>query len=292
MTEPNQEPVPAYRTARNTGNAVAAAAPLRVGGMALENGLLLQTAKHWAAAVREADGSIGVTSGTKRFGRPENAEGGVPILRGLARLADSFSVIPALKMRRGSAILPFETPRILGALGLSTLATAASRRFGGSHATQEMRTLLLGLVPVLLTLRDSELASYHGAEHKAIDEYELTMRGENAAEASREHARCGSSLVVPLVATSLAGNIAMRSVIRTPSPATVALTGLLSLGSALEIYRWAGRRPDSLLARGLARSSYLLQHFFTTREPSEEQMDVARVALAELLRLEGKTVRA
>ncbi|MBU2601425.1 MAG: DUF1385 domain-containing protein [Actinobacteria bacterium] len=268
------------------------AVSLRVGGMALENGLLLQTARHWAAAVREADGSIGVTSGAKRFGKPGNAEGGVPVLRGLARLADSFSVIPTLKGRRGSAILPFETPRILGALGLSALVTAASRRLGGSQATQETRALLLGLVPVLLALRDSELAAYHGAEHKAIDEYELTMRGEDAAGAVREHARCGSSLVAPMVATSLAGNIVMRTVMRKPSPATVALGSLLSLGSALEIYRWAGKRPDSLVARGLARSSYLLQHFFTTREPSEEQMEVAREALAELLRLEGKAVSA
>ncbi len=285
MTESNQDP---ERTDRSAASGAVDEVPLRVGGMALQNGLLLQTARHWAAAVREADGSIGVTSGVKRFGKTRNAEGGVPILRGLARLADSFSVIPALKGRKGSAILPFQAPRILGALGLSTLVTAASRRLGGSQATQETRALVLGLVPVLLALRDSELAAYHGAEHKAIDEYELTMRGEDAAGAVREHARCGSSLVVPLVATSLAGNIAMRSVIRRPSPATVALGSLLSLGSALEIYRWAGKRPDSPVARGLARSSYLLQHFFTTREPSEEQMAVAREALAELLRLEGR----
>lgn len=280
------------REGGGAGESMANALPLRVGGMALENGLLLQTARHWAAAVREADGSVGVTSGTKRFGTQVGAEGGVPILRGLARLADSFSVIPALKRRRGSAILPFETPRILGALGLSTLVTAASRRLGGSQATQETRALFLGLVPVLLALRDSDLAAYHGAEHKAIDEYELTMRGEDAAGAVREHARCGSSLVAPMVATSLAGNIVMRSFMRKPSPATVALGSLLSLGSALEIYRWAGKRPDSLVARGLARSSYLLQHFFTTREPSEEQMEVAREALTELLRLEGKVVSA
>ncbi len=260
---------------------------LRIGGMALENGLLLQTARHWVAAVREPEGSISVVSGTKRVDLSVHGNGRMPILRGLARLLDAFRVLPTLKHRLGSAVLPLETPRMMGALGLSALLTAGTRRAGRSAAGREARAMLVGLIPVLFALRDSRLAGYHGAEHKAIHEYERGARGLDAKGAVREHDRCGSSLVAPMIATTLAGNVVLRGLIKEPSPLAVAVTSLLSLGSALELFRWGTLRPDSLLARGVSRSSYLLQHFFTTREPTEEQMDVARTGLAELLRLEG-----
>lgn len=262
--------------------------PLRIGGMALENGLLLQSARFWTVAVREADGSIRVASSAKGVDLSGSAEGRVPLVRGLARLVDALRVIPSVKRNVRSAVLPFETRRMLGALGLSTLLTAGARRVPGSAAKRETRALLMGLAPMLLTLRDSELAGYHGAEHKTIDEYERAVRGADVGEATREHERCGSSLVTPLVVTTLAGNVVLRKVFRRPPPVAVLMGGLVSLGSALEIFRWTVRRPDSLVARGFSRSSYLLQHYFTTREPSADQMDVARAALAELLRLEGR----
>lgn len=271
---------------RETGES-GSAPTLRIGGMALENGLLLQSARHWVAAVREPEGSISVVSGVKGVDLSGHSNGRLPILRGLARLMDAFRVLPTLKRRVGSAVLPLESPRMMGALGLSAFLTATTRKTGGSVAGRETKALLVGLIPVLFALRDSRLAGYHGAEHKTIDEYERGIRGLDVGGAVREHARCGSSLVAPMIATTLAGNVVLRRLVRDPSPLAVAVTGLLSLGSALELFRWGTLRPESLLARGVSRSSYLLQHFFTTREPTEEQMDVARTGLAELLRLEG-----
>lgn len=278
---------PSCMLATPTGERRATEAPLRIGGMALENGLLLQTARNWAVGVREEDGSIRVVSGGKGADFSGSADGRLPIVRGLARLTDALRVIPSVKRKVGSAVLPFETKRMLGALGISSLLTAGARRVPGTTAERETRALLLGLAPVLLALRDSDLASYHGAEHKAIDEYERGMRGQDAAGAVREHDRCGTSLVAPLVVTTLAGNVVMRRLVKRPSPLAALVSGLVSLGSALEIFRWTVRRPDTLLARGFSRSSYLLQHFLTTREPSREQMEVARAALDELLRVES-----
>jgi uncharacterized protein YqhQ len=265
---------------------------LRIGGMALENGLLLQTARHWAVAVREDDGEISVSSGSKGIDLEGHSDGRMPIVRGLSRLVDSLRILPTLRRRAGSAVLPLQSPRVVRALGLSVLATAAARRSGGSVATRETRALVLGLAPVLLALRDSTLAGYHGAEHKAISEYELEARGLDREGAVREHGRCGSSLVAPFIVTTLAGNVVLRRLVRQPSPGAVALTSLLSLGSALEVFRWATLRPESLLAKGVNASSYVLQHFFTTREPTADQMEVARTALDELLRLEGRMPEA
>ncbi len=56
---------------------------LRLGGMALRNGLALFGPTSWAAAVRTADGGIRVASGA----RPRiHAADGVPLARGVVRM--------------------------------------------------------------------------------------------------------------------------------------------------------------------------------------------------------------
>ena len=40
-------------------------APIRLGGMALRNGILVHSLEHWAAAVRPADREVKVASGRK-----------------------------------------------------------------------------------------------------------------------------------------------------------------------------------------------------------------------------------
>jgi uncharacterized protein YqhQ len=260
---------------------------LRVGGMALENGLLLHTAEYWAAAVREKDGSVGVASGAKLF-HPVSADGGRwPVLRGLARLGDALAVIPVVKARLRSAVLPLESPRILGALVGSTLATSMVRRGRGPTLGRELGALLLGLGPTLVALRGSDLAAYHGAEHKSIGEFERALAGGSAAEATKEHERCGSNLVGPLAGITLLSNVVLRRISSRPPAAAVAVTSLLSAGAAMEVYRWMSQHPGSKVARALSWPGRVLQERVTTQEPSADQMEVARAALSEILRLEG-----
>jgi uncharacterized protein YqhQ len=64
---------------------------LRLGGMALRNGLLVHGPTHWAAAVRTPGGDVKVASGPKP--RVTTFDD-VPGLRGLARLGEAFAVIP------------------------------------------------------------------------------------------------------------------------------------------------------------------------------------------------------
>jgi len=255
--------------------------------MALENGLLLHTAGYWAAAVREKDGSIGVASGVKPFRLASADGGGWPLLRGLARLGDALAVMPVAKMRLRSAALPFESPRILGALVGSTLATSVMRRGRGPTLGRELGALVLGLTPALAALRGSDLAAYHGAEHKSIGEFERALAGGSPAEATKEHERCGSNLVGPLAWITLLGNVMLRRIWRRPPAAAVVVAGLASTGAAMEVYRWMSRHSASKVARALSWPGHALQESVTTREPSAEQMEVARAALSEILRLEG-----
>lgn len=258
-----------------------------MGGMALENGLLLHTVGYWAAAVREKDGSIAVASGAKPLRSLSRGGGGRPVLRGLARLADALLIMPLAKARLRSAILPIQSRPILGALVGSTLATSMVRRGKGPTLGRELGVLVLGLTPVLMALKDSDLAAYHGAEHKSIGEFERAVAGQSPAGATKEHERCGSNAVAPLALVTLLGSVVLRSVSRRPPAAAVVATGLLSTGTAMEVYSWMLRHPGSWAARLLSWPGQVLQERVTTAEPSGEQMDVARAALTEILRLEG-----
>ena len=67
---------------------------LRLGGMALRNGLLVHGPTHWAAAVRTDTGEVKVGSGKKPRVR---AVDGVPGVRGVVRLGEAMAVIPLVK---------------------------------------------------------------------------------------------------------------------------------------------------------------------------------------------------
>ena len=98
---------------------------LRLGGMALRNGLLVHGPTHWAVAIRARDGSIQVRSGRKPHLRGVD---GVPGLRGLARLAEAFAVLPLVKHSLPEAQLPFQNTRVLGAMAGAGLTGALLRR--------------------------------------------------------------------------------------------------------------------------------------------------------------------
>src|SRR6187402_3270152 len=83
---------------------------LRLGGMALRNGLLVHGPTHWAAAVRNRGGEIEIASGRKPRLRAADK---VPGVRGVARLAEAFVVIPLVKRALPAARLPFQDPGVI-----------------------------------------------------------------------------------------------------------------------------------------------------------------------------------
>ena len=65
--------------------------------MALANGVLVHGPTAWACAVRLPDGSLRVESSPKRF-RAADVES--PLLRGPARLAEVFLLLPEIRRPR------------------------------------------------------------------------------------------------------------------------------------------------------------------------------------------------
>jgi uncharacterized protein YqhQ len=277
---------------------------LRLGGMALRNGLLVHGPTHWAAAVRDDSGEIKVASGRKPDLGARAAEG-VPGVRGIVKLAEAMAVIPLVKRALPEARLPMQDIKTLGAMGAAALGGTAIRNAGvrkaappadpapakpasGRHPGlsagpgREAAIALLSLAPALMALRSGDLAAYHGVEHKAIAAYEDD--GE-AAEATKEHDRCGSHLVAPMLTAAAVGNVAARRA-GLRGAAAEAVVGLGSAAVAVEVFAWGERHPDSALTRLLRRPGHEIQRVVGTREPTEEQLAVGRAALAEILRVE------
>jgi hypothetical protein len=205
-------------------------------------------------------------------------------VRGVLKLAEALAVIPLVKRALPEARLPMQEPRTLGAITAAALAGQAVRRSGGATRTlgREAAIAGIGLLPALLALRGGDLAAYHGVEHKAIAAYE---EGSDAAEAEKEHDRCGSHLVAPMLTAAALGNVALRRA-GVRGHAADAAVGLGSAAVAVEVFAWGERHPDSRLTRLMRRPGFEIQRAVGTREPTEEQLEVGRAALAEILRVE------
>jgi uncharacterized protein YqhQ len=255
---------------------------LRLGGMALRNGLLVHGPTHWAAAVRAADGSIRVASGPKPDLGARALER-VPGARGVAKLAEAISVVPLVKRALPEVRLPMQDLRTLGAMAGAALTGQAIRSSGARTIGRELAVGVVSLAPAILALRGGELAAYHGVEHKAIAAYE---EDGDAADADKEHDRCGSNLVAPMLASAAVGNVAARRA-GLRGPAAEAAVALGSAALAVEVFAYAERHDGSTISRLLRRPGFEIQRLVGTREPTEEQLEVGRAALAEILRVEG-----
>src|SRR5438876_9080540 len=251
---------------------------LKLGGMALANGVLVHGPNAWACAIRLPDGRLEVASEFKRY---RSASVTNPLLRGPARLAEALALLPQVRRRMPNAKLPFERPRVLTSMVAGAVAVQlarGSRRIG--PAAQELIAAIASLAPAAVALRNSDLAAYHGAEHIAIGSYE------HGEAREKEHERCGSHLIGPLMGTLMIGNVLAT---RAPAQFRLAARGMASLGAlaaSSEIFSWTVRNPEHPLSKALARSGHELQHRLATAEPTPEQLEVAEAALAACLELE------
>ena len=253
---------------------------IRLGGMALLNGVLVHGPHSWACAVRTRDGELKVVSEYKRL-RANRVRS--PLLRGPARLVEAFAVIPAMRRRLPEARLPFQRGQVIGAMLVTAIAVRGIKSSRSlTPLARELIGGLLSAVPAALSLRGSELAAYHGAEHISIGSYE------HGAPCEKEHERCGSHMLGPLLASSAVGGaLASRAPAHLRGPARVGAQ-LGAVAASTEIFSWMVRNPDSRLARALASPGHELQHRLATAEPTPEQLEVAEAALAACLELEHK----
>ena len=250
---------------------------VRLGGMALPNGVLVHGPTAWACAIRRTDGTIQVASARKRVLAQRVTS---PLLRGPARIAEALALLPQVKRKLPAAKLPMQSPRVVASMVGAAVAVKAIRDSRLRPAAQELISGLISLAPAAFALRGSDLAAYHGAEHISIGTYE------HGPGATKEHERCGGHLVGPLVLTSAAGNVLAGLAPERARNSARAAAQIGALAASTEIFGWMTRHPGHPVAQALSMPGHELQHRLSTAEPSPEQLEVAEAALAACLALE------
>jgi uncharacterized protein YqhQ len=128
---------------------------------------------------------------------------------------------------------------------------------------------------------------YHGAEHKTVFNWEagLPLTVANARIQPRQHPRCGTSflMVVMLVSIVLFSIIKFDALLYNML-VRIALIPLVA-GLSYEIIRLSAKKEGGIIFKMITLPGVWLQNI-TTKEPDDEQLEVAIEALKESLKLE------
>ncbi len=151
----------------------------------------------------------------------------------------------------------------------------------------------LAYILIISTMKDiRRVFQYHGAEHKVVHTWEAKeeLTVENARRKSTLHPRCGTSflmfvMVVSIVVFSLFKFKAFWAIFL----ARVVLIPLIS-GLSYELIRFSAPRCRKGFFRFIVLPGMALQRI-TTKEPSDEQLEVAIHALKEALELDSIKAR-
>ena len=129
--------------------------------------------------------------------------------------------------------------------------------------------------------------AYHGAEHKAIKVYERDeeLVPANARKLDTSHVRCGTSfvlyvLVLSILVFSLLGVEGWLYML-----ASRVIVIPLVAGIAFEFIMWSARHQDSALVQALVWPGLQMQKL-TTREPSDDMVEIAMASLKKVLSME------
>jgi uncharacterized protein YqhQ len=110
---------------------------------------------------------------------------------------------------------------------------------------------------------------------------------EHGESRPKEHERCGSHLIGPMLLTTAAGNLVAEQAPRSVRPAAKLAAAVGSLAASVEIFNWMTRNAEHPVSRALAKPGHELQHRLGTREPTADQLEVANAALHACLELEN-----
>jgi uncharacterized protein YqhQ len=151
--------------------------------------------------------------------------------------------------------------------------------------------LFLGYVSGISFMKDiRRVFEYHGAEHKAIGAYEAgePLTVENARKYTRIHPRCGTSFLMVVMVLS----IMLFSMIPGSWPLWAKAASRLVLlpviaGLSYEFIKYSAKKRGNKVIEALIYPGLLLQRL-TTREPSDDQLEVAIRAMDEALAMEPR----
>ena len=285
---------------------------LAFGGQALIEGVMIRSRSHMVICVRKPNKEIltnieKVESVTKKYKAL-----GVPFVRGIVALPETlylgfkglfFSANAAIEEEGESEKFGYKEFAVAVALALGIAAlffvgpfllaswlNLTGIVFNIVEAAIRLTLFVAYLAAVSSWGEFARVLQYHGAEHKAINALEagVPLDVANVKKYSRLHPRCGTSfifiiVIVSIVLFSLMPNygFAWRLAYR------VLLIPVIAAIS-YELLRLSGKYKDSPVTKVLTAPGLAFQRL-TTKEPSDDMLEVSIKAVQEAYRLSAET---
>lgn len=298
-----------------------------IGGQAVLEGVMMRGAKSMAIAVRDADGVIrletkrvkplktrkipiirGVVSffqslfsGTAVLMRSADVYGEGEPSKFEKWLAEKLkvnvmSVVGTLSMILGLALAVFLfifVPQQLRIWIVGNDANPWAKNFieGGFKLL-----IFVGYILLCSLLKDIKRTfMYHGAEHKTISCYEkgLPLTPENAKKCTRVHNRCGTTFLVFVMVISILAFACLESLLATFDVTLnnfvrvlikIAVLPLVA-GLSYELLKFLAK-TESKIFYPIKAPGLLLQRL-TTKEPTEDMLEVAITAFDAVLKMDA-----
>lgn len=276
-----------------------------VGGQAVIEGVMMRGPGVTATAVREPSGTIVVQKEPTKSIADTYPILKKPFLRGCVALYESLVIgMKALsfsakaagdeeeEMSNSEIAITMVISTIFAIAVFLALPTFIVKFIPGVQDNHVVLNLIEGVIRLVLFLlyiwgigltKDIQrVFQYHGAEHKTIHTYELDLplTVENVRQQSRLHARCGTNFLLIVMVVS----IFVFAFLGWPNLLERILSRVLLMpvvaGIAYEVIRLAGRSEHSFV-KALIKPGLVLQ-YMTTREPEDDQIEVAIRALEEV----------
>lgn len=288
---------------------------MRVGGQAVMEGVLMRSPNFWGMAVRTPKGELDIQAEPFRSVTRRSKLFRLPVIRGFLSLAETLWLGMralgystnialgeeedlskkeiALTMAFGLvlAFLLFLAAPVFGTKGLGWLLGNSIENpllFNLVEGALRIGIFMLYLLGITAVSKDiKRFFAYHGAEHKAIKVYE---RGEemipaNARKLDTSHVRCGTSFILYVLVMSILVFSLLPIDWWVEALAARVVVIPLVAGLAFEFIMWSARNQGNPVVRVLVWPGLQLQKL-TTREPTDDQVEVAMASLQKVLSLE------
>lgn len=285
------------------------------GGQALIEGVMMRGRDAIAVALRHPDGRIVWEAERLDTGFHKNRVSRWPFVRGLVILYETLVVGTRWLMRsanvqvedegvelgKGSIALMLLITAVLG-IGLFFLLPLAVATFAAGGAENGLLqqvveglvrvALFLGYLALLARTPDiSRVFAYHGAEHMTIHalEHGDPLRPEAIRKYPTAHPRCGTEFLVVVVLLS----ILAFSLVGRQTPVVMIGSRILLIpviaSVGYELLRLGSRHRGNPVVRVVMWPGILVQ-MITTKQPTDDMIEVAIVAVEEALRADGEPV--
>ncbi len=275
----------------------------------------MRSPNFWGMAVRAPSGDVELRAEPFSSVTKKNRLLRLPIVRGAVSLGETLWLgMKALTLSTNIALGEEEdlsTKEIVGTmlfavvLGFGLFLAApvfATKGFGALLGTSIENPVVFNLIEGVIRIgifilyilgitwisKDiKRFFAYHGAEHKAIKVYERgeELVPENSHGMDTSHVRCGTSfvlyvLVLSILAFSLLGVEGWLYML-----ASRVVVIPLVAGIAFEFIMWSARNQKNPLVKVLVWPGLQMQKL-TTREPSDDMVEVAMASLKKVLSME------